>query len=61
MRWWGWWRSSDDGADQAAQAEAKLRRAQRATPRIEQMADKMRLDDDEFADRVARAFRRRPA
>lgn len=59
MKWWGWWRHGNGNAARAARAEADLRRVQRMTPRIEALADSISLPDDEFADRVARAFRRR--
>lgn len=58
MKWWGWWRVGDGGAARAAKAEARLRRVQRMTPRIEALAEAITLPPEEFADRVARAFRR---
>lgn len=59
MKWWGWWRIRNGKAERAAQAEENLRRAQRMTPRIEALADAITLPPEEFAERMARAFRRR--
>ena len=59
MKWWGWWRRGNGNAARAARAEANLHRVRRMTPRIEELAEAISLPDDEFADRVARAFRRR--
>lgn len=58
---WRWWRRQPNGAAKAAaEAEAKLRNVQRLTPMYERMAERMaELPDDEFAERVAQAFRRR--
>lgn len=63
MTWWGWWRRNRVAKKaQAEQAEAQLRQVQRATPQIERIAGRMSIPDEEFADRVADAFRlrRRP-
>jgi hypothetical protein len=60
---WRWRRRPTNGAAKAkAEAEARLRATQRLTPAVEQMARHLAdLPDDEFADRVARAFRGRHA
>ena len=67
-----WWRRKREHNGEVAKAhaeadrqrrlreeqEAKLRRDQRMTPLYERMADSLaELPDDEFAERVARAFR----
>jgi len=55
-------RSPANGNGKAALREAQLRRAHaaRMTPRIERAAERVaEVPNDEFADRVARAFRRR--
>lgn len=62
MRWlrrlWG-----GNGAAQARRdAEAQLEATKMETPHVERLAYRMAdLTDDEFANRVARAFHRRPA
>lgn len=64
-----WWRRKEENGHESraasvarAEAEAKLRATQRMTPAVERMADRLAdLPDEEFAERVARAFRRRPA
>jgi hypothetical protein len=63
MRWrWPWCRDLNGSAEIRAKAEAKERATKRATPAYEQLASRMAdLSDEEFVDRVARAFRRRPA
>jgi len=59
---WPWRRDRNGAAEVRAKAEAKLRATKRMTPIVEKLADRVaELPDDEFADRVARAFRRRPA
>lgn len=60
---WRWWRHDSNGAAAAkTEAEIKLRAAKRMTREVEKMADLVaELPADEFADRVSRAFRRRPA
>lgn len=61
MRWWPRRRRNGD-ARAAAEQEAKLRAAQRMTPVYEKLAPLVAdLSDEEFAERVAKAFRRRPA
>lgn len=61
MRWWPRRRRNGD-AQAAAEQEAKLRAAQRMGPVYEALAPLVaELPDEEFAERVARAFRRRPA
>ena len=61
MKWRGW-RHKDHAKAEAERAEAKLRQVRRATTRIEQIADRQSIPDDEFADMVADVFklRRRP-
>lgn len=63
MRWP--WRRRTDGSDAAqarAEAERALRMVQRRTRHVEEMAARVAdLPADEFTERVARAFRRRPA
>jgi hypothetical protein len=62
MKWlrrlWG-----GNGAAQARRdAEAKLEATKKETAAVEQLAYRVAdLTDDEFANRVAQAFRRRPA
>lgn len=59
MRWP--WRRVNGSAEVRRKAEAKLAATKKMTPIVERLADRMNLSDDEFADRVARAFHRRPA
>jgi hypothetical protein len=60
---WRWRRRAPNGAAAIrAEKEAEQRATKRATPMVEKLADRVAaLPPDEFADRVARAFRRRPA
>lgn len=62
MKWrWPWQRRNGTEAKRArAHAEARLRAAKRATPIVEQAADRMGdMPADEFAQLVAEAFGRR--
>lgn len=63
MRWrWPWHRDLDGESKIRAEAEAEERAAKRRTEIYEKMAGRVAdLPPDEFADRVARAFRQRPA
>ena len=63
MRWpWRRRRPNGEAAKAKAEALARLRFTQAMTPAYERMADHIAdLTDEEFAERVARAFRRRPA
>jgi hypothetical protein len=67
MRWWRRGHNNNGEENTAAakaraETEARELAAKRATPMVEKMADRVHeLPVDEFADRVARAFRRRPA
>lgn len=59
---WPWRRRATGAAKARAEAEARLRATERLTPIYEQWARHLaELPDEEFAERVARAFRRRPA
>ena len=59
---WPWRRDRNGAAEARAKAEAKLQATKRMTPVYERLAERVAdLPDDEFADRVAKAFRRRPA
>lgn len=59
---WRWWRREKDpqpnGDLARAEAEAKLRAAKRMTQHVQKMAPAVAgLPAEEFAERVARAFR----
>lgn len=60
-RWWKWRRRHNGQAAVAkAESEAKLKAAERADPMIDLLARKVaELPEDEFVNRVARAFRAR--
>lgn len=59
---WPWRRDRNGAAEARANAEAKLRATKRMTPVVKKLADRVAdLPPEEFADRVAQAFRRRPA
>ena len=55
---WRWWRREPNGAAAAAAEQvAKLRRAQRATPHVERMADVIaELPAEELAERLRAAM-----
>jgi hypothetical protein len=59
---WPWSHHRSNGAARArAEAEARLRASERLTPVYERMAPHLaRLPAEEFAERIARAFRWRP-
>lgn len=61
MRWWPWRRQHQaptNGDAAKAEAEATLRVAKRTTQHVQKMAPAMaNLPPEEFAQRVARAFR----
>lgn len=65
MTWWSRWRRrspNGSAARAAAESTARLNAARRDTPVIEALAQRMAdLPAEELADRVARAFQRRPA
>ena len=63
MRWPRWLTRHINGtAAERKAAEEKLAAAQKMTPIVERAARRVaKLPPDEFADRVAEAFRRRPA
>ena len=60
-----WWRRDHNGheneaaAKARADAEARERAAKRMTPLVEQLAQHVDLSMEEFAERIAEAFRRR--
>jgi DNA-binding transcriptional regulator YiaG len=64
VRWLRWFVRAPDGhaKEVREEAEKKLAAAQHMTPIVERAARRVaKLPPDEFADRVAEAFRRRPA
>jgi len=59
---WPWQRHVNGSAEARRKAEQERDRTKRMTPVVERLAERVAdLPDDEFADRVAKAFRRRPA
>lgn len=59
---WPWHRHTNGSAEIRRQAEEKLDATRKITPIVAKRAPELaHLTDDEFAARVARAFRRRPA
>lgn len=59
---WPWRRDRNGAAEARAKAEKERDRTKRMTPVVERLAERVAdLPDDEFADRVSKAFRRRPA
>ncbi len=59
---WPWHRHTNGSAEIRRQAEEGLDTAKRNTPIVARRAPELdRLTEDEFANRIARAFRRRPA
>lgn len=59
---WPWRRHTNGSAEIRRRAEANLDAAKKVTPIVVRRAPELaHLTDDEFAARVARAFRRRPA
>jgi hypothetical protein len=63
MRWrWPWQRDRNGAGRIRAEKEAEARATKGRTPMYEKLADRVAdLPPEEFAERVARAFRRRPA
>lgn len=62
MRWPWRWLHRDGTGEELARAERIRDDAKKRTPRVERAAERLaQLPDDEFADRVSQAFRRRHA
>lgn len=60
MKWLRWWRTDNDEAQARAEQERRLRIAQRQTATMQHRARELReLPAEEFAERVAAAFRLR--